>query len=229
MLLHIIWYIGMYGLKYAFAFYGIILYLWKSLLNLILNSTYNKNKERKKMVIIGGGFAGCYSAKKLENHYDITFIDTKDYFEFTPSVPRCLVSPNHINNIQIKHSNYLDLKKTVILRDKVVKVDQTNVFTKNGTKSEYDVLLICSGSTYNKPFKSQNVYKVVRGEKMAKKHKQFSESKNILIIGGGIVGVETAAELVEEFPNKNVTLVHSGNFLMNRTDGISKKNLPKLY
>ncbi len=33
-------------------------------------------------------FSGAYVAKKLEDHFQITFIDEKDYFEFTPSVLR---------------------------------------------------------------------------------------------------------------------------------------------
>ena len=37
------------------------------------------------------------------------------------------------------------------------------------------------------------------------------------MVGGGIVGVETAAEIVEQFPSKQVTLVHSGPYLMDRT------------
>lgn len=101
------------------------------------------------------------AAKKLEHLFDVTFIDNKEYFEFTPSVPRTLVNPNHVNVIQIKHATYLDLKKTEILKDKAVKIDKKTVWTKGGKKLEFDVLLICTGSTYNKPFKAKNLLKAV--------------------------------------------------------------------
>ena len=39
-------------------------------------------------------------------------------------------------------------------------------------------------------------------------------SMRVVIVGGGIVGVELAAELIERFPNLNLTLVHSGSALM---------------
>lgn len=68
-----------------------------------------------RLVIIGGGFAGAFAAKKLEDFFDLTLIDTKDYFEFTPSVLRTIVEPNHISSIQIYHNQYLDLKKTSII------------------------------------------------------------------------------------------------------------------
>lgn len=36
------------------------------------------------------------------------------------------------------------------------------------------------------------------------------------MIGGGLVGVEMAAEIVSHFPGKEVTLVHSQSTLVNR-------------
>ena len=61
----------------------------------------------KKVVIIGGGFAGAYAAKNLEIDFGVTLIDSKDYFEFTPSILRTIVEPRHITKIQVLHSHYL--------------------------------------------------------------------------------------------------------------------------
>lgn len=47
------------------------------------------------MVIVGGGFAGACVAQALEPDFRVTLIDNKDYFEFTPSVLRTIVEPNH--------------------------------------------------------------------------------------------------------------------------------------
>jgi NADH dehydrogenase FAD-containing subunit len=47
------------------------------------------------VVIVGGGFAGAYVAKALEDCFRVTLVDNKDYFEFTPSVLRTIVEPNH--------------------------------------------------------------------------------------------------------------------------------------
>ena len=35
----------------------------------------------KKILVIGGGFAGSYIAKKLEKKFDVTLVDTKDLKE----------------------------------------------------------------------------------------------------------------------------------------------------
>ncbi len=36
---------------------------------------------------------------------------------------------------------------------------------------------------------------------------------SVLVIGGGIVGVELAAEILEHFPQKRVTIAHSGELI----------------
>jgi pyruvate/2-oxoglutarate dehydrogenase complex dihydrolipoamide dehydrogenase (E3) component len=45
---------------------------------------------------------------------------------------------------------------------------------------------------------------------------RVSRSSNIVVIGGGAVGVQTATDIKELYPNKSVTLLHSRNTLMNR-------------
>jgi len=223
-LLRFVWHSGVIVLYLAFFVYGSVLFLFSCLISFILSLVYSKHSPKKKFVVIGGGFSGAYAAKKLEQHFDLTFIDNKDYFEFTPSVPRTLVEPNHVKQMQIKHSDYLDLSKTQVINDKVFKLDESSVWLKKGDrKIDYDCLLICTGSTYNKPFKSDCVLKATRSKKLISKFKEFQKANKVLVIGGGIVGVEAAAEIVETFPQKQVTLIHSGHSLMNRTSGVTPK------
>ena len=57
----------------------------------------------KKLVIIGGGFAGAKIAKALESEFNVTLIDSKDYFEFTPSILRAIIKTKYLKKIQILH------------------------------------------------------------------------------------------------------------------------------
>lgn len=57
----------------------------------------------------------------------------------------------------------------------------------------------------------------VRSKDFEDYHQTLLHCDRILIIGGGTVGVELAAEIVENFPHKHVTLVHSQTRLMNRS------------
>ncbi|HLC81495.1 MAG TPA: FAD-dependent oxidoreductase [Candidatus Nanoarchaeia archaeon] len=167
----------------------------------------------KKVVIAGGGFAGSLVARKLERSFDVTLIDTKDYFEFTPSILRTLVEPVHVKKIQVLHSHYLH--KAHLVKDHVERIDGKSVYT-NGRKFPYDYLVIATGSRYNPPIKAENLILTTRAHELRNYAQQLAKAKSVLIIGGGLVGVELAAEIVEEFPQKKVTLVHSKPELIER-------------
>lgn len=169
--------------------------------------------SKKRVVIIGGGFAGSTAARKLENDFDVTLIDTKDYFEFTPSVLRTIVEPEHIKKIQALHKSYLNT--AVIVKGNAKEVDKKYVrVSKN--KFQYDYLVICSGSEYNLPIKGKSTVAAARADALAKYAKKLKKSKSVLIIGGGLVGVELAAEIIEKYPDKRITIAHGNEFLIER-------------
>ena len=74
----------------------------------------------KRLVIIGGGFVGATVARELEGEFHVTLIDSKDYFEFTPSILRTIVEPDHMKKVQLLHSHYL--KKAVLIREEVEEI-----------------------------------------------------------------------------------------------------------
>jgi apoptosis-inducing factor 2 len=170
----------------------------------------------KKIVIIGGGFAGSYAAKKLEKKFDLTLIDSKDYFEFTPSILRIIVKPEHFEKIQIKHKEYL--KNTKLILGKVSILGKGFVQTNIGEKHFYDYLIIASGSSYNKPIKDEGLILADRTEELIESTEKLREADSILIIGGGLVGIELAAEIIETFPKKKVTLVQANKELIPRNN-----------
>jgi apoptosis-inducing factor 2 len=179
----------------------------------------------KKVIIIGGGFAGSYAAMKLEQKFKVTLIDNKNYFEFTPSILRTLVDSNHAKKIQIKHSQYL--KKTNLIFNEVSNISDKLVETKKGRKYLYDYLIIASGSSYNRPIKEKNLVLADRTEELIESTEQLREANSVLIIGGGLVGVELAGEIVETFPKKKITLVQSNSEVIPRNHLKTRKQCKK--
>jgi len=167
----------------------------------------------KKIVVIGGGFAGSLITRKLEKHFNLTLIDSKNYFEFTPGILRTIVEPEHINKIQISHKDYL--KKARIILGYVNEIGQDYVKV-NHQNIKFDYLCICSGSRYKAPIKEQNLVISARAAHLKMNYGKLCKANKILIIGGGIVGVELAAEISTHYKNKDITLVHSKNKLMER-------------
>ena len=145
----------------------------------------------KKIIVIGGGFAGSYIAKKLEKKFEVILIDAKEYFEFTPGILRTLVEPEHAKKIQILHKDYL--KNCRIILGKVKDI-RGNFVLANKEKIFFDYLAICAGSGYNAPFK-EGVVIATRAKTLQNHSASLERAKNILIIGGGLVGVELAGEI----------------------------------
>src|SRR5687767_11071478 len=114
----------------------------------------------KKVVVIGGGFAGANVAKKLNGKCDLTLIDTEDYFEYTPGILRVLVEPEHYHKLHVKHKEYLPNTKVVV--GHVKKIENNKVVLIGGKKINYDYLVIASGSHYNNPIKETDTYFATR-------------------------------------------------------------------
>lgn len=77
--------------------------------------------SRKRVVIVGGGFAGRRARRALLGKFEVVLIDAKGYFEYTPSVLRCLVEPQHCKRVVQEHP-----KGTVV--GKVVQVKQGETY-----------------------------------------------------------------------------------------------------
>ena len=54
---------------------------------------------------------------------------------------------------------------------------------------------------------------------------RIKESSSILILGGGATAVETAGEILHEYPDKKLTVVHRGNRLVSRCPPLASRSL----
>jgi|SRR3989344_3592038 len=167
----------------------------------------------KRLVIIGGGFAGSTIARELEGKFSVVLIDSKDYFEFTPGVLRTIVEPEHIKRIQRLHRDYL--KKTKIVLGSVSDINRKYVFV-NNEKILFDYLVIASGSRYNVPFKESKAVVATRSVTLKNCYDELCRAKNVLIVGGGLVGVELAGEICTHYKDKKIVIVHAKDKLIDR-------------
>lgn len=178
----------------------------------------------KKILIIGGGFAGSKIAKKLEKYknFETILVDTKDYFEFTPSIIKLISNPSYYKKIQIFHKDYL--KKTKIITGEVIELMRNKAIIHNGNKLivDFDYCVICSGAKHNYKFKSKKIFFKHNLENALNLNELIINSKKITIIGGGLVGVEIAGEIADYFKDKEITLIHSKNELIERMNKKSR-------
>jgi NADH dehydrogenase FAD-containing subunit len=186
---------------------------------------------KKRLVILGGGYAGAKLARMAQNeklNFDVTLIDTKTYFENTISVLRLVSTTDQKDQIKltrellIKHEDYL--KDVHVYMQKVIAVTSTQVITEDET-FYFDYLAVCTGSSY--PLIKQSGNSEFRLKTLKDQIKIVQDSKIIVVVGGGYVGVELASELAIAYPNtKTVILVQRGDRLLARGgSSLSKKVL----
>ncbi len=150
------------------------------------------------------------TAKMLEQFFDVTLIDSKPYFEFTPSILRSLVAPEHIRVIQKPHTSYL--RRARFIHDVATAIGTDYVATAANQNLPYDYLLVCTGAQYTTlpgAHSSGGDGPLVlssRAANLSSYNAVLSRAANILVVGAGTVGVELAAEIIEQFPDKQVIL-----------------------
>ncbi|MEK2643986.1 NAD(P)/FAD-dependent oxidoreductase [Bdellovibrio sp. BCCA] len=174
----------------------------------------------KKVVIVGGGFAGLKAARALGNKDDVsvTLIDRRNYHLFQPllyQVATAGLSPAEISGpirgILSKYKNisvYLDNVKSVDLANKKIEVSDRNI--------DYDYLILACGAKHSyfaHPEWEENApglktleqateirRRLLIAFEMAEKESNPEKQKQHLtfvIVGAGPTGVELAGAIAE--------------------------------
>ncbi len=169
-----------------------------------------------KLIILGGGFCGAIVAKKLDKHrdVDVILINKKSYYEYTPSIHKLISNSEYLDKITIPFEKIV--KQGRIIVDQLTNLTDQYVETKN-EKIPYDYLVISTGVDYPIFLDNQeNVFTLKSSTSAMQINQKIVNAKNILIIGGGLIGTEIAGELVTKMKDKHVTIIHSKDRLIER-------------
>lgn len=173
----------------------------------------------KKLVIIGGGFAGINLAKSLKyTSYDITIIDRYNHHLFQPLLYQVATAALAPADIAIPLREIFRKQRNVkIFLGEVKTVDKENrKVILNNQEIEFDYLAICTGSRHSYFGKDEweksapglktlsDALKIrermlMSFEVAERFHENIdmSEYLNFVIIGGGPTGVEMAGAITE--------------------------------
>src|ERR1700733_1443688 len=112
-----------------------------------------RSGERKRVGILGGGFAGINAAQELAKlPLDVTMVDRKNYHLFQPllyQVALAVLSPADI--AQPIRALVRDHPNIDVLMDEAIGFDlaKQRVHLRTGVELEYDYLIIATGSTHS--------------------------------------------------------------------------------
>lgn len=172
----------------------------------------------KKVLILGGGYAGISAVIELskKSDLDITLVDKHSYHNLQPEIYDFMANKCDAADVTVDLITFckgLSEKITFLCR-RVISVDFTKkiVSTEERDDIAYDYLLICVGSRTFFPRQIEGLDKTDDLKKLHKalKFKQHFESEmfkkmdneakkceelSIVVVGGGLSGVEIAAEM----------------------------------
>ncbi|EGC30594.1 hypothetical protein DICPUDRAFT_83476 [Dictyostelium purpureum] len=172
--------------------------------------------EKKKVLIIGAGYAGIEAAKLLDSKFDVTVVERKKTFFHCVASVRVAVEPELVPQVYIPYDKLLKNGKFIF--SSATEITPNHVTLEDGQTLHFDYLVIATGSNVLAPFKAP--LNLTNNRDIQQYFDNFSnqikQANKILIVGGGSVGVEFAAEVYDKYgKDKKITIVHSGSTLVN--------------
>lgn len=173
------------------------------------------------VVIVGAGSAGIHTARELEKHVRVTLINPSSSFMCAMAAPRAFVESGFEKKI------FWDLNKLmkhggVFMQGTAETISPDSVTVRKADGSVETIsatyVVVATGAAYSAPIFSEADPAKIQ-EEFAGAQKAFAAAKSVVVIGGGAVGCEIAAEVKTDFPGCEVTMVHSGAEILN--EGVS--------
>lgn len=182
--------------------------------------------KTSKLVVIGNGMAGVRTLEELlrlaPEHYRITVFGAEPH----PNYNRTLLSPvlageQSFENIILNDLDwYVENGIELLLNRKVVTIDRQRrqVIAEDGTRADYDRLVIATGSTPSRLSIPGNRLQGVIGYRDIAGARAMIETtrthSHAVVIGGGLLGLEAANGLKQR--GMDVTVVHLPNWLLEK-------------
>ena len=161
----------------------------------------------KRVIIVGGGYAGTTLARALDAAFDVVLIEPREAFVHNVAAIRSIVEPALLERIILPYDRLLARGRRV--RDRVSQVTDGGVRLESGDAVDGDYVVLATGSTYARPFKPATDTMADFRASQASIQGAISAARSIAIVGAGAVGVELTGEIGSTLRNKAVTLVSS--------------------
>lgn len=175
--------------------------------------------EKKRVVIVGGGFGGLELANKLcKSGFQVVLVDKNNYHQFLPMIYEVASAGLEPSSIAFPFRKIFQKRKDFYYRwADVTGVDSENSLIETSIGPlKYDYLVLATGTTTNyfgnenienaaMPMKTVEEALAMRNTLLANLEKSLTAEdlkerqalQNIVIVGGGATGVEVSGALSE--------------------------------
>jgi NADH dehydrogenase FAD-containing subunit len=166
----------------------------------------------KRVIIVGGGYAGTTLSRALDKVAKVQLVHARDRFVHNVAAIRGVVDPSLLDRILIPYDRLLS--RGSVRQSIVTSASSSGVTLAGGECIEGDIVVLATGSHYASPFKPQGESTQVFADSLRTAHSDLMSAKSVAIVGGGAVGSELAGEISSAYPGKAVTLFSGSPSLM---------------
>jgi len=176
--------------------------------------TNTVNINRKRVVVIGGGYAGITAASALDDVAEVTLVDRKSAFFHRIAALRAAVDPAWTDRPFMPYDRLL--RNGSVVRGTVTDIDPElrQVTLDTGEVLPFDAAIIATGGEASPPAQFGGTTVDSAAAAMQDQQRRIRDARSIVIVGGGPVGVELAGEIRAVHPDKPVTLVQAHDTLL---------------
>lgn len=183
--------------------------------------------NKKKIVVLGGGYAGVHAAKTLNKAFkkrqdkvEVTLIDKKHHHILLTELHEVAGARVSEDSVKISFDRIFAGKKVNVVQDTIVEIDfKKQQLIGQRAKYGYDELIIGTGATtadFNIPGVKEHAFylwsleeaikirchieETVRLAALEADEKKRKQMLTFVVAGGGFTGVEMVGELLEYLP-----------------------------
>ncbi len=175
--------------------------------------------NRKRVVVVGGGFGGLKLVDKLQNKgFEVVLVDKNNYHQFPPLIYQIASAGIEPSSISFPFRKLMQRRRNTYFRMAEVRsiFPEHNMIQTSIGKVNYDYLVLAAGTTTNffgnkhieeeaMPMKNVSEAMGLRNALLANferaltcgTQRERQELLNVVIVGGGATGVEIAGALSE--------------------------------
>jgi 3-phenylpropionate/trans-cinnamate dioxygenase ferredoxin reductase subunit len=181
---------------------------------------------KEHIVIVGGGQAAAHAIneiRKINTDCSLSLISEEKElpYERPPLSKEYITQEKNLDDFlffdkQFYQSKDVNVKLNLIVEN--IDFDNCKLNIDNNPDIFFDKLLICTGSKNKliniQGLNSQEIFQLRNLQESKNIIKKAKEVENIVIVGGGFIGLEIASSLSKL--NKNITVIEAANQIMGR-------------
>ena len=183
---------------------------------------------RRQIAIIGGNFAGLTAAIRLSRRHAVTVIDPSAHFEWMPNIHEILSSVKTPQGLRLDRAAIVDQAGHRFLQDRVTELHPhtRRLRTAGGQDLSFDACIVAVGALWNThgipggerhALPCRSIADAVAVEQRLRALVQKGRQMHIVIVGGGISGIEALGEIMRRYRDVaglSIEVVEAGGRLL---------------